>query len=50
MGFEVINHLIIEKTKAKDLNVVLGDFRELEKHFKEKSFDYVVSISALQWG
>jgi ubiquinone/menaquinone biosynthesis C-methylase UbiE len=31
------------------LNVVLGDFRELEKHFNEKTFDYVVSISALQW-
>jgi ubiquinone/menaquinone biosynthesis C-methylase UbiE len=40
---------MIEKAKVKGLNVVLGDFRELEKHFKEKTFDYVVSISALQW-
>lgn len=53
VGFEVIgidiNPLMIEKAKVKGLNVVLGDFRELEKHFKEKTFDYVVSISALQW-
>jgi ubiquinone/menaquinone biosynthesis C-methylase UbiE len=53
IGFEVagidINPLMIEKAKAKGLNVVVGDFRELEKHFKEKSFDYVISVSALQW-
>jgi ubiquinone/menaquinone biosynthesis C-methylase UbiE len=53
VGFEVIgidiNPLMIEKAKVKGLNVVLGDFRELEKYFNEKTFDYVVSISALQW-
>jgi ubiquinone/menaquinone biosynthesis C-methylase UbiE len=53
IGFEVvgidINPPMIEKAKAKGLNVVLGDFRELGKHFKEKSFDYVISVSALQW-
>ena len=53
MGFEVIgidiNPLMIEKAKVKGLIVVLGDFRELEKYFKEKSFDYVISVSALQW-
>jgi ubiquinone/menaquinone biosynthesis C-methylase UbiE len=53
MGFEVvgidINPLMIEKAKVKGLIVVLEDFRELEKYFKEKSFDYVISFSALQW-
>ena len=53
MGFEVIgidiNPLMIEKAKVKGLNVVLGDFRELEKYFRGKTFNCVISVSALQW-
>ena len=52
-GYEVIGldvlPKMLEKAKAKGLNVVKGDMRNLKDIFKEKEFDAVVSASALQW-
>jgi ubiquinone/menaquinone biosynthesis C-methylase UbiE len=40
---------MVKKAKEKGLRVVCGDMRELEKYFKKNTFDYVISVSALQW-
>ncbi|MEM5828186.1 MAG: hypothetical protein QW197_01630 [Candidatus Aenigmatarchaeota archaeon] len=33
----------------RGIEVVLGDFRELEKYFEKDEFDYGISVSSLQW-
>jgi 18S rRNA (guanine1575-N7)-methyltransferase len=52
-GYDVTGLDILPKmvklAKKRGLNVVLGDMRGLQQHFKTSQFDAVVSASALQW-
>jgi len=53
LGYDVIgldiNENMINVARAKGLNVIKGDMRELDKYFEKGSFDYVISTSTLQW-
>jgi len=53
LGFEVvgidISEKMVEYTRSKGIEAIVGDFRELKKYFGKNSFDYGISISSLQW-
>ncbi len=53
LGFAVIgldiNEYMLKKAEEKGLKVIKGDMRKLNEYFNKESFDYVISISALQW-
>jgi len=40
---------MVAKARERGLDVIEGDAAELEHHFKENEFDYIISISAMQW-
>ncbi len=50
-GFNVfgvdISRYMVDIARGKGLDVLVGDFKKLP--FIEKSFDYIISISSLQW-
>lgn len=47
-GLDVLPKML-DKARAKGLNVIEGDIRDLRELSKEKQYDAVVSASALQW-
>ncbi|MCK4883836.1 MAG: class I SAM-dependent methyltransferase, partial [Candidatus Diapherotrites archaeon] len=47
-GFDVNEHML-EKAKERGIETVLGDMRDVKDFFKKETFDFVVSVSALQW-
>jgi len=53
LGFNVIGIDILDEmlkhALQKGLNVKKADMRCLNKHFHKEEFDYIISVSALQW-
>ncbi len=48
VGVDIVKEMV-EKAVKKGLNALLVDMRNLGSCFKENSFDYIISISAIQW-
>lgn len=48
IGFDVNEHMV-EKARERGIETVLGDMRDVKDFFRKESFDFVVSVSALQW-
>ncbi len=48
VGIDILKEMV-EKARKAGLNAILGDMRNLKEYFPASSFDYIVSISAIQW-
>ncbi|MCD6229887.1 MAG: class I SAM-dependent methyltransferase [Candidatus Diapherotrites archaeon] len=44
-----VNEKMVEKAKQRGLVAVTGDMRDVKDFFEKESFDFIVSVSALQW-
>lgn len=47
-GIDIVSGMV-KRAKNKGLSALIGDMRYLKDYYKKGEFNYVISISALQW-
>lgn len=47
-GIDIVTKMV-KRAKMKGLKAIVGDMRYLKDYYNKGEFDYIVSVSALQW-